>query len=186
MVHEEMEDKQMMEDVQSLKKQLRKNLFKTYQGWMEWVKIKRKLTPKTAVIFLPQDHTKDNYYALLYLDKFLEKHQYENAWILTSDPVVVKVSGLFSENISKVVYISEKAKSNILQFACLYHFAPRFYIASLTVPYGRHADRLIGINQISYAEIFSVGVYQMDKFYQVKGPKYIGNDEEIKKFLNQV
>ena len=175
-----------MEDVNSLKKQLRNNLFKTYQGWIAWRKIKRKLTPQTAVIFLPQNNTKDNYYALLYLDKFLEKHLYEKAFILTNDKAVVKASDLFSENISKVVYISEKTTSNILQFACLYRFDTRFYIASLTIPFGRHADRLIGVNQISYAEIFSIGVYQLDKFYHVQRPKYKGCDEDIKKFLNQV
>lgn len=173
----------MVKDKKGIQKQLRKNLLKTYQGWLKWRKIKRKLTPQTAAILLPQNNTRDNYFALLYIDKFLEKHHFEKAVILTSDSVVVKVSDLFSKNISETLLISEKANKNILQFACLYRFDTRFFIASLTLPYGRHADRLIGVNKISYAEIFSIGVYQLDAFYKICKPQYKGNDEDIKKFL---
>lgn len=176
-----------MKNIKGIKKQLRKNLFKTYQGWWQWHKIvrRRKIEPQTVILLLPTCGTSENYYAMLYLDKFLESQSFNRAIILTRDTGVVKAAHLFSNNIAEIIEVSEKKIDALLQFACLYYFDERLFIASLNKPDGRYADRLIGVNGISYGEVFSLGVYKLSSYYDLRPPKYKGHDKEIKEFFRR-
>lgn len=176
-----------MEDVRSIKKQLKKNLWKTYQGWWQWHKIvrSRHIQPQTVILLLPSLGSPENYYAMLYLDKFLESRSFQRAIILTQDEGVIKAAHLFSHNIVQIIKISEKKIDALLQFACLYYFDERLFIASLNKPDGRYADRLIGVNGICYGEVFSVGVYGLNKYFDLRPPKYKGHDKEIKEFIRR-
>ena len=170
--------------LKGIKRQLYKNLFASYRGWWQWHKIvKRKGVGNTAVILLPTCDREINRLGLLYLDDMLTSRKYTNAVVLTHDPAVLKCAALFSRNILATISFSRKKAEDLMQFYCLYEFDKRFIVASLDEPNGRNGSVLIGKRGTTQEEIFVIGVYRVYPFQRPQDPVYVGDDPEIKSFL---
>ena len=90
---------------------------------------------------------------------------------------------LFSQKILKTVYLSRKKAEWLMQYYCLYEFDRRFVIASITEPYGRNGDRLIGKRNTTKEDVFVIGIYRLYPFTRPQVPAYDGCDNDIKAFL---
>lgn len=178
-------DQQAVEQhLKEVKRQLYKNLISAYRGWWQWHKIvKKKDVKNTAVILLPSCERETNLLALLYLDAMLEKRSFQNAIILTHDPVVKKCAPLFSQRILRVISFSRKKAEHLMQFYCLYEFDKRFIVASLDEPNGRNGSALIGKRGTTKEEIFVIGIYRVYPFERPQLPVYTGTDCDIIEFL---
>ncbi|MEA4924877.1 MAG: hypothetical protein VB084_06135 [Syntrophomonadaceae bacterium] len=175
----------MQRHLRQVKRQLYKNLFKSYQGWYGWHKLVKKYKlGNTAVILMPSCERDYNYNALLYLDQMLLSRKFDNAVILTHSAVVMKSASLFSDKILGVEKFSRKHAEQLMQYYCLYEFDKRLIVASLDEPNGRNGSVLIGKKGTTLEEIFVIGVYRVYPYNQRPAPKYSGGDKEIEQFLN--
>lgn len=173
-----------MSELKEIKKLMRRNLIESYRGWWIWHRlVKRYRLGRTRVILIPAVNRTYSCPALLYVDQMLERHGYENAIILSVDPVVQQVASLFSRRIRAVETISRKKAERLMQFYCLYDFDARFVVASLDEPNGRNAAGLIGKNGTTAEELIAIGVYQLTDFTKEEKPHYTGDNPEIGAFL---
>lgn len=157
---------------------------RAYKGRRWWKKLISKYQiDNTAVILMPSKNQEDNYFALLYLDQMIESRKYDNALILTYDPVVKKCAYMFSKKIIDVKYFSREKAEDLMQYYCLYEFDNRLIIASLDEPQGRNASALIDKKGITSEEIFAAGVYRLYPVTRPKLPNYVGKDEKIRRFI---
>ena len=113
----------------------------------------------TVIVLMPSEDEVVNQYALLYLDKLIEKVCRKNAVILTHDVAVIKNVVAYSDKIVKVVPFTRKQALKLMKYATLCEFDNRLYIASLEEPYGRFGSRMEGINGITKEEIVAAGIY---------------------------
>ena len=74
---------------------------------------------------------------MLYLDDFLKQRNFTRAVIITRDDMVMKCYSYFTQNIQRCIFASKKNISRLLMFFSHFHFDGRFFVASLTQPYGR-------------------------------------------------
>lgn len=164
-----------------------KNIIKAYKGRKIWIKLLKSygLTDKHYVVLMPSLNRDYNYYALLYLDKFLEKENAEGALILTYDENVKKCARMFSGKIIDVADFSREKAELLMKFYCLYQFTYRLIIASLEEPEGRDGLNLVGKKGITIEEIIAVGLYGLNREDRAAPPEYKGNDPEILSFLNK-
>ena len=70
-----------------------------------------------------------------------------------------------------------------MQFYCLYEFNKKFIVASLDEPYGRNGMALVGKKGTTKEEAFVMGVYRIYPFGRPGEPKYMGSDEDIRRFV---
>lgn len=164
--------------------QLYKNTRRARKGRQLWRKlISRYSIDNTAVILMPSTDSEINFYALLYLDQMIESRNFDDALILTYDPVVNKCAYMFSKKIIDVKYFSREKAEDLMQYYCLYEFDNRLIIASLDEPQGRNASALIDKKGITSEEIFAAGVYRLYPVTRPKLPNYVGKDEKIRRFI---
>lgn len=170
--------------LKAVKKQLYKNLFASYRGWMQWCKIKKiKGFGNTAVVLLPACNKETNYLALLYLDQMLKSRGFANAIILTHDSAVMKTAAFFTKKILKVIWLDRKKAEDLMQFYCLYEFDKKFIVASVDEPTGRNGAVLVGKRGTTMEDVFAIGIYRIWPLQKVQPPFYNGDDKEIKQFL---
>lgn len=175
----------MGNSIKKLKHTMQGNLVKAYKGWWKWHRfVKKYHLGATKVVLLPAVNTTCNYCALLYLDEMLDEQNFENAIILSVDPIAVKAAKLFSTQILDTLVISRKTAEQLMQFYCLFEFDDRFVVASLDEPEGRTAYRLVGKNKTTVDELLAIGIYHISRFEPLEAPAYIGCDPEIKTFLD--
>lgn len=175
-----------MSELSEVKKLMRHNLLESFRGWWIWHRIvKRYHLGRTRVVLIPAVKRAYSYPALLYIDQMLERHGYENAVILSVDPVIQQAAPLFSRRILAVETISRRKAQRLMQFYCLYDFDPRFVVASLDEPNGRNAAGLIGKNGTTAEELIAIGVYQLPEFTKEKAPCYGGADPALRDFLGE-
>ncbi|WP_411678498.1 hypothetical protein [Caproicibacter sp.] len=173
----------MTEEI-NLRKTLRRNLRKAYQGWYLWhCLVKKYRLQNTAVVLMPSENRDYNYYALLYLDQMLEKKGFKSAILLTHDDAVVKSASLFSAKIEAVQPFSREQAEKLMQFYSMFEFDVRFLVASLEEPAGRNSTGLIGKKGTTAEEIFAIGVYGLLPLKKEKPPQYSGNNPAILSFL---
>lgn len=175
----------MQKHLKQVKRQLYKNLFRSYQGWFRWHRIVKKYKlGNTAVILMPSCDRDYNFYALLYLDQLLASRKFDNALILTHSDVVIKSASLFSDKILSIEEFSRKYTEQLMQYYCLYEFDKRLIVASLEEPNGRNGRTLIGKKGTTLEEIFVIGVYKVYPYKQLFAPEYFGDDKALKQFIN--
>ena len=148
------------------KKMVKKNITKCYKGAFVWHKLMKE-NPEianTAVILLPEVDDICNYYALLYLDDFLNKTNRDNAVFLTVDNRIQQVHSEFSSRIIRVVPIAPKDVEHLMQYMSLFCFDDRLVVASLDKPDGRNGSALVGLKGLSAEEVFAIGVYRLYPF----------------------
>lgn len=152
-------------------------LMKSFAGKLYWKRITRKLDYKEsngdiAVVLFPHTNEETNYYFLLYLDDFLKQRNFTRAVIITRDDMVKKSYSFFSHNVQQCITARDKKISRLLMFYSLFHFDGRFFVASLTQPYGREQClQLLGINEVTKEQLVKSGVYQLGNLPNRAAPK---------------
>jgi hypothetical protein len=152
-----------------------KKLFITFFGWFQWKKIKlgKMIGNSTAVILMPSLNTEYNLYTLLYLHDFLESHMFHDALLLTFDRRVLKYASYVSEYPISTVYFSRKNAESIMQYAMLYDFDHRLYIASLDEPTGRRGAELTGSGKITTEELIAIGIFDIFPYKKRACPSFL-------------
>ena len=164
---------------------MRKKTHSALKGCFFWHRfIKKYKVGNDVVLFFPSSEHSCNYHALLYLEQLISHTNSASAIILTADEDVAAAAPVFSRRISHIVKISEKDAQNLLDYYSMDPFDNRLYVISLDKPFGRNADRLIGMNETTVAEIISLGVFRLPKFVEEEMPSYQGSDSVLKKFLD--
>lgn len=164
--------------------QLYKNTRRARKGRQLWRKlISRYSIDNTAVILMPSTDSEINFYALLYLDQMIESRNFDDALILTYDPVVNKCAYMFSKKVMDVKYFSREKAEALMQYYRLYEFDNRLIVASLEEPCGRNGSVFATKKGITSEEIFVTGVYRVYPVTRPKLPQYVGKDEKVKRFI---
>lgn len=129
------------------------------------------------IIIIPEENRKTQYYAMLYLDKFLERVEKKNAIIITDSQLVCDTIGLFTKRMKYVTKISKKNMDALLKYQIVFGNVEIATIASLERYTGRLCEGLFGKEEISTEELMAVGVYDLSYFYhdQNKRVNDIGN-----------
>lgn len=161
------------------------NLKKAFKGRRIWIDLikKHNITDKDYIILMPSLNRDYNYFALLYINQFLEQKKYNKIIILTFDNRVMKCCSLFSDKINKAINFSRENSELIMKYYCLYKFTDKLIFASLKEPKGRNDYNLIGRNGITLEEIFAIGIYGNKSFKKEQQLEYTGNDSEILSFI---
>lgn len=152
-----------------------KKLVITCLGWFQWQKIKRRkgVGHSTAIILMPALNAEYNLYTLLYLNDFIESHMFLDALLLTFDRRVLKYTSYISEYPISAVYFSRKNAESIMQYATLYDFDHRLYIASLDEPKGRKGAELIKSGKITTEELIAIGIFDIFPYKKRACPSFL-------------
>ncbi|MCD7729754.1 MAG: hypothetical protein LUI60_07595 [Clostridia bacterium] len=148
------------------KSALKKNIKRCKRARIYWALLLRKnpQIQNTAVIMMPSSNDDENYYALLYLNKYLESSHRDNAVILTHNSRVKKYATSFSPKIISVINFSKKKMKYVMKFSSMFNYDDRLTIAALNEPAGRNGDSLVGLKGVTKEEVFAKGVYKMPDF----------------------
>lgn len=122
--------------------------------WLELVK-QYKVDESMCVLLIPDSDGRYSDCFLKYLPKFLNKKRMQKALVLTMDSTLLDMS---TDNIS-FLEIGETEARSLMQFYCLYEFAPNFIIASLDMPASRRGKGYINKGGITMEEIFKAVVF---------------------------
>lgn len=165
-------------DERTVKRCLKKSIWQCRCGYLLWHQLIKKHPEiqNTAVVLMPSCDDADNYYAMLYLDQFLESTKRDNAVILSYDERVRAAASDFSANITSVIPFSRKKAELLMKYASLYEFDNRLVIASLEEPTGRKGRSLVGVKNLTAEEIFAMGVYRLYPFRKEKPIKWNGSN----------
>lgn len=112
------------------------------------------------VIILPDSKRQYNEPALVYLKAFLDKRGVKQALVLTYDKWALSMKEKY-QKFAQIEQCPENDIKAILQFYCLYEFAPNIVIASLEEPSGRMGTGIIGKKGLSAEEVFKGIVYSL-------------------------
>lgn len=164
-----------------------KDILQAYKGRLFWKNIVRKynINENKYVIILPKIRTKENYYALLFLEQFLKEKKAESAIIITIDNSIKEMVKYFTHKVEAVYVVNNNKLNQLIKFYCLYKFTDRLIIASLKEPYGQNGSGLINKKGLKYKDVFGKIVYNISDISSVKKPKYIKNKNELLKFFNR-
>lgn len=169
----------------TIRKIMHRKTCSAMRGCFIWHRLIRKYKLKNNIaLFFPSTEHSCNYYALLYLEQLITHTNSGSAIILTVDEHVKIAAPFFSLRIAHVVKISEKDAQNLLDYYSLGPFDNRFYVVSLNKPFGRNADKLVGKNGTTVAEIISLAVFRLPKFIEEAPPVYSGSDPTLTEFLD--
>ena len=127
--------------------------------WMDFVK-KYNIDNTKYVLILPGRQRIYNETAIKKIPEFLKKRGIKKAYVLTYDPYVIAQGEKVSEQMM-IVETSEDEIRNLIQFYCLYEFAPNVLIGSLQEPSGRKGNSLIGKKGLTAEEVFAGVVYSL-------------------------
>ena len=120
------------------------------------------------IIIIPEEDKRTQYYAMLYLNKLLERLYVSNAVIVTDSQLVSDTIGLFTKKIKSVTQITKKSMDMLLKYQIVFGNSDIVTIASLDRYTGRLSEGLLGIEGITTEELIAVGVYDLSYFYHVK------------------
>ena len=178
-----------MPEIKELKRHRRELFFLALKGRQQWRRIVKryglkKSGKKTAVILLPKDDQENSYFALLYLDRMLSRHDYQSAVILARTDIDQKAAPLLSKKIRAVERVSDEAAEALLQFYTALPFDRRFICASLTDVKCRDGKKLLGTCGITIEEMVAIGVYRIVPFVRKQRVEYSGEDRELASFMS--
>lgn len=112
------------------------------------------------VIILPSSKRQYNEPALIYLKEFLDKRGVKEALVLTYDEWVLNMKEKYQE-FAQIEQCQKDDIKALLQFYCLYEFAPNIVIGSLEEPSGRMGTGIIGKKNLTAEEVFKGIVYSL-------------------------
>jgi len=159
------------------------HFIKAFMGRIIWSRLERKYHADNYIL-MPCKNEEYNYYALLYLDKFIQSKKSKKTVILTFDEGVIKTCGLFSQNKTiRVVRFSRIKAERIIKYYALYEFSTKLTIISLQEPYDTCGENLIGINGVTKEDLLCYDIYRFSEKPKVERPICNTKDEVIKRFL---
>lgn len=130
------------------------------QGREFWLRLVKEqgINNICQVVLLPEKGKVYWESALKYLPDFLKKRHAKRGIVLTCQKELPKKYHETDDNIAFVVCKPEELQA-LIQFYCLYEFAPNLVIASLEEPAGRLGYGMIGHKNCSLEEVFTGVVY---------------------------
>lgn len=156
---------------------------KAEEGKIIWKKLSAE-HKADRYILMPEVNSQYNFYALLYLDEYMEKIEAESVCIITSESSVSKVIDLFTSNESvDVVITSHEDIMRVIKYYSLYEFTSKLTIISLKIPYDTGGENLIGVKGVTRKDLFCFDIYAFNETITKESPVYEGNDEDILSFM---
>lgn len=161
------------------------HFIKAQIGEKIWDKI-RKQNGAELYIIMPEKDDEYNYYALLYLDKYISGKEAETATIIYSDHMIKRVVSVFTKN-SRVhsIYLSRFKMECLIKYYALYEFSSKVTIISLKKPYDTYGENLLGFKGVTKETLLCFDIYRFYEIPNVKKPYYKGDNQRIRDFVNR-
>ena len=133
------------------------------EGKAVWQKLEQDF-PADRYIFMPHHHEEYNDYALLYLDKYMQRGRWMSAIILSSEGETLEKIGRYS-GVCRVkgLFMEQEKIEAVLRYYALYMFSPKVTIISLTLPYDTGGENLLGIHGTTKRELLCYDIYRFDE-----------------------
>lgn len=142
---------------------MKERLCKAKRGREVWLSLcdSYNISGSSYVLIFPDRDFGYNEQALGHLQEFIEKKGISEIFLLADDGWLAACEVKLPAE-AKVVRLESEKIDEILQFYCLYDFAPNLIVASLEKPSGRLGRGLIGKRGISAEEVFVKEIYGMN------------------------
>ena len=148
-----------------IKKKLKENLINSWKGWKIWHKISHKdLNENCMAILLPEKDENICRCSALYLNDLLIQSRKEKAVFISCDTNITRYAKMYTNNVIKILEISENDAHNLMQFYRLYNFDNRFLIASFRQPFGRNGDKALQMYPKEFDELFALCIYKLKPY----------------------
>lgn len=152
------------------------------KGKQLWENIDESFKADLYILF-PHVNEEYNYYALLYLDEYIEKKRAKEVVLITMERVIKKVLPVFSKAKIKVHEVSHDDIKAIIKYYALYEFSTRLTIISLKEPYDTCGENLLGVKGVTKEDLLCFDIYRLFENPHKNLSDYEGTDGEIIKFL---
>ena len=158
---------------------------KAWQGYRIWKKIDKKYQAPMYIL-MPKEKDEYNYYALQYLEQYLERKKLRKAVVLTCDEEAIAALDLFvAKSMVRAVHISRDEAVKLVKYYALHEFTSRIVIVSLSEPYDTHAENLIGVRGVEKSDLVCFDIYRFSEKPEAAQIHYSGNDEKVIAFLGR-
>lgn len=139
-----------------------KQIFHIIRGYLVWLKykIKFQVNQRTVMLILTGENRKIDYYAMHYLETFIEQKIADKVIILAKDKDVLKWAGSFQFSFKTIVYYAEEQE--ILLLYDYYCFEEKFDNIVFTFterPEDNMIGRMLRETEINEAEAVCLGYY---------------------------
>lgn len=152
---------------------------KAFIGSLLWKMLERKYKADRYIL-MPKKGEVYNFFALLYLDEYIEKYRSQKTVIMTCDDSVKKALPLFSKAANVCLCNFSRIKAEcLLQYYALYEFSTKITIVSLTEPYDTCGENLLGIHGVTREDLLCYDIYRLDKSMRKNFPEYNHKDNDI-------
>ncbi|WP_029322816.1 hypothetical protein [Butyrivibrio sp. AE3004] len=152
------------------------------QGKIIWEKLDAFYNADLYIVF-PHINEEYNYYALLYLDKHIEKKKADSVVLVTADSGVEKSVKLFTQRMCSVEKMPIEDIHLMLKYYALYEFTSRMTIISLKIPYDTRGENFLGVKGVTKKELLCFDIYRFGEVPEVSEPRYDLGDEDVISFL---
>lgn len=145
-----------------MKQMLQKRFFLSIYGlwWFGCFKHKHRISSDTTVIICPNNNGRCTEFAVKYLADFLQKTHNRNAIFIVEQKHNYQI--IPGKNIKKVVYVSEKTMTALIQLYSLFCFYWNMVVASIYHPDVRAGERMTCAGKSTEEEIFFHGIYNLE------------------------
>ena len=123
---------------------------------------------KTAYLIFCEHDEEINHFALLYLDEFLLRNDFQRAIIIASKPSLKEKVPTYSEKNTETVIISENDMEYLVSYYALMHFSENVRLVSLDKPEGRRGSYLLGKKGLTKEKLIAIGVYNLIPFKSIE------------------
>ena len=172
----------------AIERLLKSQTNKAFHGYCVWRRLLRqyRFKKKSKIIFVLEPGSSDEICSLLFL-RDLERTVGDDTdiWYFTPNSEAKKLIPLFSAR-TQYIFISQEDVESIEIYHQLRKIDARVIIASISRPFGRIGERIIGANGIRYDEVFAIGVYGIWDYTHPIIPNYITDDDSIRHYMENI
>lgn len=114
----------------------------------------------TAIVLIPNNVKEEGLYAIEFVEELMEQKGYDNALFLIMKRREQLYIKRFGHN-PRILYLqlNKLFETGLKQFYLYKNFDSRFYYASISEPFRRNGQYLVGRKGMDRREIFARGVY---------------------------
>ena len=157
----------------NISRDVKRKFFCALKGYFFWRNIAHQYKAEDIIaVFFPTENEEVNKSGLKYIDKLILATNKKCALILSCNNEMRNYCSEYSANIVNVIFLTEEQKQNLLAACSLIALDNRLFIASLSHPFGRSADKLIGKRGTTIDQAMKYGVFylprQVDKRFKSK------------------
>lgn len=143
------------------------------KGYFFWRRLIHQPKAKEAIIvFFPTKNESINKSGLKYLNKLITAANKKYALILSCCENMATLASVYSNNIADFILLTEEQKENLLAVCSLIAIDNRLFIVSMSDPFGRNADKLVGKRGTTVEQAIEYGALylprQANKHFQWK------------------